>query len=123
MAEITLGEMESRFADIIWENPDIPSGELVKLCAEKLEWKKSTTYTMLRRLCEKGIFKNENGIVKCIITKEQLAAMRGDQLLKESYGGSLPKFFAAFADRLKLSVTELDEIQKLIDDYRKDNGL
>ena len=123
MAEITLGEMESRFADIIWENPDIPSGELVKLCAEKLEWKKSTTYTMLRRLCEKGIFKNENGIVKCIITKEQLAAMKGDQLLKESYGGSLPKFFAAFADRRKLSVTELDEIQKLIDDYRKDNGL
>ena len=123
MSGINLGEMESRFADIIWKNPDIPSGELVKLCAEKLEWKKSTTYTMLRRLCEKGIFKNDNGIVRCVMTKEQLAAMKGDELLKESYGGSLPKFFAAFADRRKISVKELDEIQKLIDDYRKDNGL
>lgn len=123
MGNITLGEMESRFADIIWENPDVPSGELVKLCAEKLEWKKSTTYTMLRRLCDKGIFKNENGIVRCLMTKDQLAAMKGDELLKENYGGSLPKFLAAFADRRKISSSELDEIQKLIDDYRKDNGL
>lgn len=123
MVNITLGEMESRFADIIWENPDVPSGELVKLCAEKLEWKKSTTYTMLRRLCDKGIFQNENGIVRCLMTKDQLAAMKGDELLKENYGGSLPKFLAAFADRRKISSSELDEIQKLIDDYRKDNGL
>ena len=123
MVNITLGEMESRFADIIWENPDVPSGELVKLCAEKLEWKKSTTYTMLRRRCDKGIFQNENGIVRCLMTKDQLAAMKGDELLKENYGGSLPKFLAAFADRRKISSSELDEIQKLIDDYRKDNGL
>lgn len=123
MAGISLGEMESRFADIIWENPDIPSGELVRLCAERLEWKKSTTYTMLRRLCEKGIFTNDNGIVKCVMTKEQLAAMKGDELLKESYGGSLPRFFAAFADRKKITSDELDEIQQMIDNYRKDNGI
>ncbi|MBQ8827306.1 MAG: BlaI/MecI/CopY family transcriptional regulator [Oscillospiraceae bacterium] len=123
MAGINLGEMESRFADIIWENPDIPSGELVKLCAQKLDWKKSTTYTMLRRLCEKGVFENDNGIVRCVMTKEQLAAMKGDELLKESYGGSLPRLFAAFADRKKISGKELDEIQQMIDSYRKDNGL
>lgn len=123
MSGINLGEMESRFAEIIWENPDIPSGELVKLCAERLDWKKSTTYTMLRRLCEKGIFINDNGIVRCLITKEQLAAMKSEELLKENYGGSLPRFFAAFADRKKISESELNEIQQMIDSYRKDNNL
>ena len=123
MSAINLGEMESRFAEIIWENPDIPSGELVKLCAEQLDWKKSTTYTMLRRLCEKGIFINDNGTVRCLISKEQLAAMKSEELLKESFGGSLPRFFAAFADRKKINSKELDEIQQMIDSYRKDNGL
>ncbi len=119
MKNITLGEMESRFAEIIWDSPDIPSGELVKLCEEKLYWKKSTTYTMLRRLCEKGICVNDNGIVRVKTTKAELAAERGEQLVNESYGGSLPKFLAAFADRNKLSKRELDEIQKMINDYRK----
>ncbi len=120
MQSIALGEMESRFAEIIWNNPDIPSGELVKICERELNWKKSTTYTMLRRLCQKGICVNENGIVRVKTTKAELAAAKGEQLVNESYGGSLPKFLAAFADRKSISGSELDEIQKIIDDYRKE---
>lgn len=120
MAEIKLGEMENRFARLIWENENIPSGELVKLCERELNWKKSTTYTMLRRLCDKGIFVNDGGVVRVKMTEEELAAEKGEQLVNESYGGSLPKFLAAFADRKKLSGAELDEIQKMIDDYRKE---
>ena len=119
MINITLGEMESKFADIIWENEGIPSGELVKLCAESFGWKKSTTYTMLKRLCEKGIFKNEGGKVKSLVSKEELAVMRSEELVSDCFGGSLPRFLAAFADRKKINDKELDEIQKLIDDYRK----
>lgn len=120
MKNITLGEMESRFAEIIWSKPDTPSGELVKICERELDWKKSTTYTMLRRLCDKGICINDNGIVRVRTTKSEFAAARGEQLVQESYGGSLPKFLAAFADRNKISGSELDEIQKMIDDYRKE---
>ncbi len=120
MQSITLGEMESRFAEIIWSNPDTPSGELVKMCERELGWKKSTTYTMLRRLCQKGICVNDNGIVRVKTTKAELAAAKGEQLVNESYGGSLPKFLAAFADRKSISGSELDEIQKIIDDYRKE---
>ncbi|MCI7768462.1 MAG: BlaI/MecI/CopY family transcriptional regulator [Oscillospiraceae bacterium] len=121
MSEIKLGEMEGKFAELIWENEDISSGALVKLCEKELNWKKSTTYTMLRRLCEKGIFKNENGRVRALITKEELAAKRGEELIKESYGGSLPRFIAAFAERKAISEKELDEIRKMIDEYRKES--
>ncbi|MBQ5332875.1 MAG: BlaI/MecI/CopY family transcriptional regulator, partial [Oscillospiraceae bacterium] len=89
MSEIKLGKMESKFAELIWENENISSGELVKLCEKELGWKKSTTYTMLRRLCEKGLFKNENGQVISLISKDELAAKKGEELIKESYGGSL----------------------------------
>lgn len=121
MPEIKLGEMEAKFAEIIWKNENIPSGELVKLCEKELNWKKSTTYTMLRRLCEKGLFKNENGKVTALITKDELAAKKGEELIRESYGGSLPRFIASFAERKALSKKELDEIQQMIDDYRKES--
>ena len=120
MPEIKLGEMEQKFAEIIWKNDNIPSGELVKLCEKELSWKKSTTYTMLRRLCEKGLFVNENGKISALISKEELAAKRGEALITESYGGSLPRFLASFAERKALSKKELDEIQKMIDNYRKE---
>ena len=119
---ILLGEMESRFAELIWEksgSEGIPSGELVGLCASEFDWKKSTTYTMLKRLCDKGFFKNEGGIVKTVITKQELAAMKGEKLVNESYGGSLPRFLAAFAGRKKLSEDDLNELQQLIDEYRR----
>lgn len=117
---ITLGEMESRFADIIRENEGIASGELVKICADKFEWKKSTTYTMLRRLCDKGICENRDGHVHTLISKEEIAAIKTDKLLEEDFDGSLPRFIAAFADRKKLSQNEIDEIQQMIDKFRKE---
>lgn len=117
---IKLGEMEGRFADIIRENEGIPSGELVKICAERFDWKKSTTYTMLRRLCDKGICENKDGHVSTVISKEEIAAIKTDKLLEEDFGGSLPRFLAAFADRRKLTESEIDEIQQMIDRYRKE---
>ena len=117
---ITLGEMESRFADVIREDEGISSGELVKICAEKIGWKKSTTYTMLRRLCDKGICENKDGHVSSLVSKEDIAAMKTDEIIRESFGGSLPRFLAAFSERKKLSESEIDEIQKMIDKFREE---
>lgn len=120
MKELKLGVVESQFADIIWSNEPIPSGKLVKLCEEKLDWKKSTTYTMLKRLCERGLFKNENGEISSLMTKEEFGAAQSERIIEESFGGSLPAFIAAFTSRKKLSDKDFDEIQKLIDSYRKE---
>ena len=115
MEELRLGAVESRFADIIWDNEPIPSGELVKLCEQKLEWKKSTTYTMLKRLCGRGIFKNENGVVSSILSKEEFGAAQSEKIIEDSFDGSLPAFIAAFTSRKKLSSDDIEEIQKMID--------
>ena len=120
MEELRLGTVESKFADIIWNNEPIPSGELVKLCNQKLEWKKSTTYTMLKRLCERGIFKNENGVVSSILTKEEFGAAQSERIIEDTFDGSLPAFIAAFASRKKLSEKDVEEIQKMIDEIRAD---
>lgn len=114
-----LGVIESRFADIIWENEPLASGQLVKLCAEKLEWKKPTTYTVLRRLCERGIFQNEDGIVSSLISKEDYYAMQSEEFVNETFAGSLPAFLTAFTSRQKLSEEEIKELQDLIDRSRK----
>lgn len=119
MEELRLGAVESKFADIIWNNEPIPSGELVKLCNQKLEWKKSTTYTMLKRLCERGIFKNENGVVSSILTKEEFGAAQSERIIEDTFEGSLPAFIAAFASRKKLSEKDFEEIQKMIDEIRE----
>ena len=114
MEELRLGAVESKFADIIWNNEPIPSGELVKLCNQKLEWKKSTTYTMLKRLCERGIFKNENGVVSSILTKEEFGAAQSERIIEDTFDGSLPAFIAAFASRKKLSEKDLAFANMLI---------
>lgn len=119
MEELRLGMVESKFADIIWNNEPIPSGELVKLCNQKLEWKKSTTYTMLKRLCERGIFKNENGVVSSILTKEEFGAAQSERIIEDTFDGSLPAFIAAFASRKKLSAKDVEEIQKMINEIRE----
>ena len=119
MDEVRFGAVESKFADIIWNNEPIPSGELVKLCNQKLEWKKSTTYTMLKRLCERGIFKNENGVVSSILTKEEFGAAQSERIIEDTFDGSLPAFIAAFASRKKLSEKDVEEIQKMIDEIRE----
>lgn len=120
MEELKLGAVESKFADIIWDNEPIPSGQLVKLCEQRLEWKKSTTYTMLKRLCERGLFQNENGIVSSVMTREEFGAAQSENIIEESFDGSLPAFIAAFASRKKLSSADVEEIQKMIDAYREE---
>lgn len=117
--ELRLGYVESRFADIIWKNEPLSSGELVKLCEGELKWKKSTTYTVLRKLCDRGIFKNENGKVESLMTKDEFYAIQSEKFVEEAYDGSLPAFVAAFASRKALSDEEIKAIQKMIDSYRK----
>ena len=118
MAEYRLGEVEMKFADIIWEHEPIASGELVKLSEQKLNWKKSTTYTILKRLCEREIFQNVDGVVSSLISKEQFQLKKSEEFLNENYGGSLPSFVAAFASRKKLSKAEIESLKKIIDESR-----
>lgn len=120
MEQYKLGEMEQRFADLIWQHQPIASGELVKRCQEALGWKKSTTYTMLRRLCDRGIFENRQGTVTALLSREDFLGARGEQFLTETFGGSLPQFVAAFTRRNKLTKKEIDEIQRLIDAYQEE---
>lgn len=115
MAEMKLGAVEAQFADIIWEFEPLASGELVKLCDVKLGWKKSTTYTVLKKLCEKGIFQNVDGIVSSVIQKQEFYAMQSKEFVEETFGGSLPAFIAAFTSNKQLSKDEIKEIRKMMD--------
>ena len=115
MIEYKLGEVEMKFADIIWENEPLSSGQLVKLCEDKLQWKKSTTYTILRRVCERGLFKNEEGMVSSNVTKQEFLSNKTEQLIEETFQGSLPGFIAAFASNRKLSDEEVEELKNLIE--------
>lgn len=120
MDDLRMGIVETQFADLIWSNEPISSGDLVKLCFEKLEWKKSTTYTVLKKLCDRGIFKNENGIVRSMLTREQYHAAQSERFVEETFDGSLPAFLAAFSSRKKLTAQEVSEIRKMIDAYREE---
>ncbi|MBD5550998.1 MAG: BlaI/MecI/CopY family transcriptional regulator [Lachnospiraceae bacterium] len=114
-----LGEMEQKFADLIWENAPVASGELVKLCEKSFDWKRTTTYTMLKRLCERNLFANENGTVVVRMTREEFQAAQGELFLNENFGGSLPIFLAAFSRRRKLSGREIAELKKMIEEYEE----
>ena len=118
--DIELGEIQELFAEIIGENDPIASGELVKLADAGLGWKKSTTYTVLRKLCEKGLFQNNDGIVTSIISKEEFEGAKSYKFVDDNFKGSLASFIAAFASKKKLSKKEIDEIQKMIDEFRGD---
>ena len=115
MNNLQLGTVEKVFADIIWENEPISSGELVKICKEKLEWKKSTTYTVLKKLGEKGIFKNENSIVRSVISKEDYYKAKSKQFVASTFNGSLPAFIAAFTSGEKIEKAEILEIMKILE--------
>ncbi len=115
MEELTIGAVEARFADLIWENEPVSSGELVKIAREKLEWKKSTTYTVLRRLSEKGLFQNKDGIVTHILTRDEFYALQSEQIVESAFKGSLPAFVAAFSSRKNLSSEEIRELKAIID--------
>lgn len=120
MNELTLAPVESKFADIIWRSEPIASGELAKLCQKELTWKRTTTYNVLRKLCNRGIFKNENGIVTSQISKEDFYAAKGEIIVKEAFGGSLPTFISAFTKRVPLTSDEIAEIRKFIDSVEED---
>ena len=120
MEHYRLGEMEQKFAELIWLHAPISSGELVKLCERELSWKKSTTYTMLKRLCDRGIFENQKGAVTPLMSKEDYAAAKGEQFLSETFGGSLPRFLAAFTRRHKLTPREIGVLQRLIDEHKEE---
>lgn len=119
MSELTMGAIESRFAEIIWQREPVTSPELVKLAAQELDWKKSTTYTVLRRLCERGIFQNNNGVVTSLISKQDFYAVQSERFVEETFSGSLPAFLAAFTTHKKLSDAEINELQELIDQSRR----
>ena len=119
MKKYKLGEMEQKFADLIWENEPVSSRALTELCEKAFSWKRTTTYTMLKRLCERAIFQNESGTVTSLMSKSEFGAAQGEQFLTETFDGSLPRFLAAFTRRKKLSEKEIKEIQKLIDDHRE----
>lgn len=119
MAEYKLGEVEMRFASLIWGHEPIASGELAKLCEKELNWKKSTTYTILRRVCDRGLFQNERGIVTSLVSRQEFDAMQSRQFVDESFNGSLPRFLAAFTSKSKLSEEEIRELQEIIEKNRE----
>ena len=119
MDEMKLGIVEAKFADIIWQNEPIASGELGKKCESELCWKKSTTYTVLKKLCERGIFQNEQGTVTSLISKDEFNSRQSEKFIEETFEGSLPAFIAAFTKHQKISDKEIDAVQQMIDRYRK----
>ncbi|MCR5723027.1 MAG: BlaI/MecI/CopY family transcriptional regulator [Lachnospiraceae bacterium] len=122
MPDFELGAVQERFADIVWAHEPVASGDLVKICEKELGWKKPTTYTVLRKLCEKGLFQNLDGTVSSLVSKEDFYSAKSEQVVTESYNGSLPAFIAAFTSRNKLSAAEAEEIQRMIDEFRKGEG-
>ena len=113
-------ESEYRFGLILWEHEPVRSSELVALCREKLGWKPTTTYTVIKRLSERGVLKNENSIVTSLVKKDEAQAAEIDELMEKRFEGSLPAFFAAFTKRRSLSKEEIDEVQAMIDRYRRE---
>ena len=118
MNDYRLGPVEARFAELIWANEPLSSGELVKKCEAELSWKKSTTYTVLKKLCQRGLFQNQNGVVTSLVSREEFAAAQSEQFVESTFGGSLPVFMAAFTKRKQLSDSDLAEIQKMISQMR-----
>ena len=118
--DMEIGEVQERFANLVWDHEPIPSGQLVKLCEQELNWKKPTTYTVLRKLCEKGLVRNEDGLVSAVLTREQFASRRSEQFVDNAFHGSLPAFVAAFTAQKGLSAQEAEEIQQMIDKFRKE---
>ena len=112
-------ESEYRFCLILWEHEPLPSAELARLCKEKLGWSRTTTYTVIHRLSERGVVKNENGIVSSLVSKNDVQASELDELVEKTFEGSLPAFIAAFTRRTDLSQTEIDQLRAMIDGYEE----
>ena len=112
-------ESEYRFCLILWEHEPLTAPELVKLCQQELGWKRTTTYTVIKRLGERGVLKNENGLVTALVSKETAQASEIDELVEKKFEGSLPAFVAAFTKHQKITREEIDEVQRMIDRFRK----
>ena len=117
MKDIHLGTVEAKFAEMIWEREPISSTVLCKLANEELNWHKSTTYTVLRNLCEKGVFKNENAVVTSVLSRDDYYSLRSEAIVAEEFQGSLPAFVAAFAKRKQLTAEELELLRRIVDEY------
>lgn len=118
MRELRMGTAEAKFADMIWDNEPVLSGDLAKMANKEFEWKKTTSFTVLKRLCERGLFQNQNGTVTSLISKDEFYARHSESYVEEAFGGSLPAFLAAFGSRKKLSDKEIEEIRAIIDSMR-----
>ena len=119
MTEYKLAEGEAKFAELIWQREPITSPELVKLCEKEFQWKKSTTYTVLKKLCDRGIFQNEQTVVTSRISKEEFNSYRSRKFVEDYFGGSIPKFLTAFMGGKKLTVKQAEEIKELIDSFKE----
>ena len=117
MSDIRMGAAEAKFADLIWDNEPLTSGQLTKLAAEALEWKRTTSFTVLKRLCDRGLFQNDGGTVTSLMSREEYYTQHSHQYVQETFGGSLPAFITAFISR-KLTAEEMNELQKMIDQMR-----
>ena len=120
MKDMKLGVIETRFAEIIWENEPLTTNQLIKLCAEELEWKRTTTYTVLKKLSEKGLFRTENSTVTVLMSREEFEAAQSAAFVEETFRGSLPAFVAAFTRKKEISPQELRELRELLDRYGED---
>ena len=118
MEDYTLGAVESRFADIVWAHAPLSTGELIRLCEQQLGWKRTTTYTVLKKFSKRGIFDNQNGTVVVLITKKDFYARQSECYVEHSFHGSLPGFLTAFTSRRKLSKKDIEELQEIIDRYK-----
>ena len=119
MEDYKLGVVESKFANLIWQHEPLPSRELVALCQKELNWKKPTTYTVLRKLCERGLFQNANGMVTSLVSREEFYALQSEKFVEETFCGALPAFFAALTNRKNISPEERAQIRRLIDSYEE----
>lgn len=119
MNEFSLGAAESRFADIIWKNEPLTSSKLSKLSEREIGWKKTTSFTVLKRLCDKGLFQNIKGTVSSLISREDYYSMQSERFVDDNFDGSLPAFIAAFSKNKKLSPSEIEELRRLVDTYKE----
>lgn len=119
MKDAKLGAIETRFAEIVWANEPLTTSRLISLCAEELEWKRTTTYTVLKKLCDRGLFKTENSIVSALISKQEFEGMQSEKFVEETFDGSLPAFLAAFTTRKALSKEEIAQIRAMIDAFEE----
>ena len=120
MADLQMGPIESRFADIIWQNEPLSSAELAKRSAEELQWKKTTSFTVLKRLCAKGIFQNTKGTVTSRIARRDFYALQSEKFVEEAFDGSLPAFLAAFTARKALTPDEVAQLRRLVAEYEEE---